>query len=111
MFANLANLPRFGGGMQIAPQAQIDDGMLDLVIVGEMSRRALLAVFPKVYTGRHVGHPSCQFHRTRRVEITIDRPMTLYGGGEPVRPLEAGEPVSAEVVPAGLRIVGHPAIL
>ena len=105
MFANLSNLPRFGGGMQIAPQAKIDDGLLDLVIVREISRRALLAVFPKVYSGRHVGHPSCLFHRTRRAEITIDRPMTLYGGGEPVRPMAAGTPVAAEVVPAGLKVI------
>ena len=47
MFANLANLPRFGGGMQIAPQAKIDDGMLDLVIVKEISRRTLLASSPR----------------------------------------------------------------
>lgn len=105
MFTTLASLPRFGGGMQIAPQAKIDDGILDLVIVKEISRRALLAVFPKVYTGKHVGHPSCLFYKTRRAEITIDRPMTLYGGGEPVRPMAAGEPVSAEVVPAGLKVV------
>lgn len=105
MFANLANLPRFGGGMQIAPHAKIDDGVLDLVIVKEISRRTLLAIFPKVYSGKHVGNPSCLFYRTRRVEITIDRPMTLYGGGEPVRPMAAGEPVTAEVVPAGLKVV------
>ena len=105
MFTNLANLPRFGGGMQIAPQAQIDDGVLDLVIVKEISRRALLAVFPKVYNGRHVGHPAVLFHRTRKVEITVDRTMTLYGGGEPMRPMAAGEAVSAEVVPAALRVV------
>lgn len=105
MFTTLASLPRFGGGMQIAPQAKIDDGLLDLVIVREISRRALLAVFPKVYSGKHVGHPACLFHRTRRAEITIDRPMTLYGGGEPVRPMAAGEPVTAEVVPGSLNVV------
>jgi diacylglycerol kinase (ATP) len=105
MFTNLASLPRFGGGMQIAPHAKIDDGVLDLVIVKEISRRALLAVFPKVYSGKHVGHPSCLFYRTRRVEITVDRPMTLYGGGEPVRPMAAGEAVTAEVVPGSLSVV------
>lgn len=105
MFTTLASLPRFGGGMQIAPQAKIDDGLLDLVIVREISRRALLAVFPKVYSGKHVGHPACLFHRTRRVEITIDRPMTLYGGGEPVRPMAAGEAIAAEVVPGSLKVV------
>jgi diacylglycerol kinase (ATP) len=105
MFTNLNNLPRFGGGMRIAPQAEIDDGILDLVIVKEVSRRTLLAVFPKVYTGHHVGHPAVLFFRTKRVEITIDRPMTLYGGGEPVRPMAASEPVAAEVVPAGVRVI------
>jgi len=91
--------------MQIAPHAKIDDGVLDLVIVKEIPRRTLLTIFPKVYSGKHVGNPACLFYRTRRVEITIDRPMTLYGGGEPVRPMAAGEPVSAEVVPAGLKII------
>ncbi len=106
MFVNLSNLPRFGGGMKIAPQAQIDDGVLDLVIVKEISRRTLLSVFPKVYIGKHVGHPAVVFVRTRKVEFTIDRPMMLYGGGEPVQPMLPGEPVAAEVVPGGLRVVG-----
>ena len=106
MFTTLANLPRFGGGMRIAPQAEIDDGILDLVIVKEISRRTLLSVFPKVYNGKHVGHPAVLFVRTKRAEITIDRAMTLYGGGEPVQPMAAGEAVTAEVVPAGLRVIG-----
>jgi len=105
MFTTLANLPRFGGGMQIAPHASIDDGWLDLVIVKEIPRRTLLTIFPKVYAGRHVGHPAVLFHRTRKVEITIDRAMTLYGGGEPVRSMAAGEPMAAEVVPGGLKVV------
>ncbi len=69
-----------------------------------MPKPLLLSLFPKVYGGGHVGHPSCTIVRTRRAEITIDRPMTLYGGGEPVRPMAAGEPVVVEVVPAGLRV-------
>ncbi len=109
MFTTLANLPRFGGGMRIAPQAEIDDGLLDLVIVKEIPRRTLLTVFPKVYNGRHVGHPAVLFFRTRKVEITIDRAMTLYGGGEPVRPMEAGEAVAAEIAPAALCVVGSTA--
>ena len=104
MFTVVNNLPRFGGGMRIAPDAKIDDGLLDLVIVREISRRQLLAVFPKVYGGRHIGHPAVLVARTRRAEITIDRAMTMYGGGEPVRPLAPGETVAVEVVPAGLLV-------
>lgn len=106
MFAVVNNLPRFGGGMRIAPDAKIDDGLLDLVIVKEVPKPVLLSIFPKVYTGKHVGHPAVQIVRTRRAEITIDRAMTMYGGGEPLRPMAAGEPVAVEVVPGGLRLAG-----
>jgi diacylglycerol kinase (ATP) len=106
MFANACNLPRFGGGMRIAPQAKIDDGLLDLVIVKAISKPTLLTVFPKVYAGKHVGHPAVEFVRTARAEFTVDREMWMYGGGEPVRLIPAGEPVTAEIVPGGLAVVG-----
>ena len=106
MFANACNLPRFGGGMRIAPEARIDDGLLDLVIVKEIPRLSLVAVFPKVYAGKHVGHPAIELLRTRRVEFTVDRETTMYGGGEPVRPVAAGEAVAVEVFPGGLTVVG-----
>jgi diacylglycerol kinase (ATP) len=106
MFAVVNNLPRFGGGMRIAPEARIDDGLLDLVIVKEIPKSTLLSVFPKVYGGKHVGHPAVTLVRTRRVEITIDRAMTMYGGGEPLLPMAAGVPVVVEVVPGGLAVIG-----
>jgi len=106
MFAVVNNLPRFGGGMRIAPEARIDDGLLDLVIVKEIPKSTLLSVFPKVYGGKHVGHPAVTLVRTRRAEITIDRALTMYGGGEPLLPMAAGVPVVVEVVPGGLAIVG-----
>ena len=92
----------------IAPEAKIDDGLLDLVIVREVPKRLLLSIFPKVYSGKHVGHPAVTIVRTRRVEITIDRTMTMYGGGEPLRLVAAGEPVVVEVVPGGLAVITTP---
>jgi diacylglycerol kinase (ATP) len=106
MFANACNLPRFGGGMKIAPEARIDDGLLDLVIVKAIPRLTLVAVFPKVYAGKHVGHPAVELVRTRRAEFTVDRETTMYGGGEPVRPVAAGEEVAVEVFAGGLTVVG-----
>jgi diacylglycerol kinase (ATP) len=105
MFTVVNNLPRFGGGMRIAPGARIDDGLLDLVIVREVPKSLLLSIFPKVYNGQHVGHPAVTIVRTRRAEIAIDRAMTMYGGGEPLRPIEAEEPVLVEVVPGGLCVI------
>jgi diacylglycerol kinase (ATP) len=107
MFAVAANLPRFGGGMRIAPQARIDDGFLDLIVAAEISKATLLRVFPRVYTGSHLSHPSITFARTRRVRLTLDRGgFTLYGGGEPLQPVEAGEAVEITVDPGALAVVG-----
>jgi diacylglycerol kinase (ATP) len=106
MFVVAANLPRFGGGMRIAPAAQPDDGLLDLVWVREISRLRLLAVFPRVYRGTHVGHPAVTVVRTRRVAVTLDRQMTLYGGGEPMATHAAGEAFVVELAPGALAVVG-----
>jgi diacylglycerol kinase (ATP) len=105
MFTVANNLPSFGGGMRIAPEARIDDGLLDLVIVREIPKLTLLRIFPKVYSGTHLGHAACLAVTTRRVEITIDREMTLFGGGEPVLPMAPGVPVTIEVVPGALAVV------
>lgn len=105
MFAVANNLPSFGGGMKIAPQAEIDDGLIDLVIVREMPKLTLLRIFPKVYSGRHLGHAACLLVKTRKVQVTIDREMTLFGGGEPLLPMTPGTPVEIEVVPRALAVV------
>lgn len=105
MFVTLANGPAFGGGMRIAPAARNDDGVLDLVIVRAIPRRTLLAVFPKVYVGRHVGHPAVEIVLTRRARIALDREMVAYADGEPMLPVgEAG--IAAEVVPGALAVCG-----
>ncbi len=107
MFAVAANLPRFGGGMRIAPQARIDDGFLDLIIASEVPKLTLLRVFPRVYTGSHLSHPCITFARTRRLRLTLDRDgFTLYGGGEPLQPVKAGEAVEITVDPGALAVVG-----
>jgi len=106
MFVDAANLPTYGGGMRIAPSARIDDGLLDLLILKEVSRLTFLSVFPKVYKGEHVGHPALLLETARRVEIEIDRPVDLYGGGEPIRPVAAGEKIVLEVMAGGLAVAG-----
>lgn len=106
MFVDATNLPTYGGGMRIASDARIDDGLLELLLVKEVSRRTFLAVFPKVYKGKHVGHPDILLEPARRVEIEFDRPVDLYGGGEPIRPVPAGEKIVLEMMAGGLRVAG-----
>ena len=70
--------------MHIAPQADAADGLLDIVIVHRVARARLLAVFPRVYSGRHLSHPAISTLRTRRARLAFDRPSMLYGDGEPI---------------------------
>jgi diacylglycerol kinase (ATP) len=106
MFVDATNLPSYGGGMRIAPAARLDDGLVELLLVKALSRRTFLSVFPKVYKGRHLGHPAILLEPTRRVEIEFDRDVDLYGGGEPIRPVPAGERIVLEVIPGGLVVAG-----
>ena len=73
--------PFTGGGMHIAPQARMDDGLLDVVTVGAMDRGGLLRNLPRVYTGHHPAHPRVRHARARTVRIeSDDRPLIELDG-------------------------------
>ncbi|GAB3530244.1 diacylglycerol kinase family protein [Arthrobacter monumenti] len=97
---SVANGQSMGGGMKIAPEARYDDGELDLLVVSPLSRLRFLAVFPKVFSGRHVGHPAVRIQRVSAVEL--DAPgIVAYADGERIGPL----PVTVQAAPAALRIL------
>lgn len=99
MLCAVANGPAFGGGMMIAPEANVEDGLLDLFIVHAMSRVELLKVFPKVYTGRHVTHPAVEFVRAKSLKLSSGN-MPVYSDGE----ARGHSPLTATVVPGSLSI-------
>ena len=79
--------------MNIAPAASLDDGLLDVTVVGEMTRLQMLVNFPKVFKGTHTSHPKVSTFRAARVELeSLDPavPMDVYADGERVGPLPAG---------------------
>ncbi|KGM09851.1 diacylglycerol/lipid kinase family protein [Cellulomonas bogoriensis] len=86
----VANTTSIGGGMRIAPDACADDGLLDVVVAGPLSRTALLRIFPSVYRGAHVHHPVCEVRRSRTVLLEpapsegLRHPPTAFADGEPV---------------------------
>ena len=100
----VSNTASFGGGMRIAPQALPDDGWLDLVFIRPLPPPRLLALLPRVYRGRHLGHPSVTTARVRRATIRADRPLTLHGDGEPIATIGA-DPTAVEVRPGALRVI------
>jgi diacylglycerol kinase (ATP) len=97
----VGNGPSYGGGMNIAPAASLDDGLLDVTVVGEMTRLQMLVNFPKVFKGTHTSHPKVSTFRATRVELeSLDAavPMDVYADGERVGPL----PASMEAVRGAL---------
>jgi diacylglycerol kinase (ATP) len=101
MFVAVGNATSYGGGMQITPRASLDDGLLDVTLVGAMSRPALLGQFPKLFKGTHVNHPAVRTARARQIRLSAAREFWLYADGEEISPL----PATITVRPAGLEVV------
>jgi diacylglycerol kinase (ATP) len=99
----VGNGPSYGGGMNIAPAASLDDGLIDVTVVGEMNRVQMLVNFPKVFKGTHTSHPLVTTYRATRVDLeSLDTavPMDVYADGERVGPL----PATMEAVPNALTV-------
>jgi len=102
MLVSVGNGPRFGGGMRVCPDAVVDDGLLDVTWLGPIPTGSFLRLFPRVYKGTHVHHPSVSTYRAR--SLTIDAPgQVAYADGERVGPL----PVTVEVEAAALRVLSR----
>lgn len=104
MFAVTANGPSYGGGMRIAPAASLVDGLLDLVWVRSIPRRTLLAVFPKVFSGRHIGHSAVAAAQSRTVRLRSIPGGMLYADGELVGRVDSESAVIA-AAPRALVVV------
>jgi diacylglycerol kinase (ATP) len=103
MLVAVGNAPSYGGGMKVCPGARIDDGLLEVVVVGPLSRRRFLRLFPRVFAGTHVSDPSVTV-RTGR-EVRIEGTASAYADGERLGTL----PLTSTVVPGALRVLGVPA--
>lgn len=103
----VGNTSRYAGGMRITPDARVDDGLLDVCIIGRTSRLQLITRFPSVFRGTHTRAKAVTMLRGARVELAAsgDRPGArapeLWASGERVGPL----PAIIEVVPAAVRVL------
>lgn len=98
MLCSVSNSGIFGGGMKIVPEAKVDDGSLELFSVSDISKKELLKVFPKVYQGTHLSHPSVEVKSLKKLKLTAEVP--IYADGEP---LGFGG-FEVEVIPRALKI-------
>jgi len=101
MLVAVGNGPSYGGGMLVCPDAQLDDGMLDLTVLGPISKPEFIRVFPTVYKGTHVNHRAVTVRRARSVTLVADG-VTAYADGERVAVL----PVTIDAVPGALHVYG-----
>jgi diacylglycerol kinase (ATP) len=97
----VANCPSYGGGMRIAPAASLDDGRLDVVVIGAVGKLTCLDLLRKVFSGRHVEHPAVGVHHAERVELDGDRALAVYADGEPAGFL----PATFAVRPAAITVL------
>ncbi|HVO84813.1 MAG TPA: diacylglycerol kinase family protein [Syntrophobacteria bacterium] len=102
--AAVANGRFFGGGMQIAPRAVIDDGLLDLVLLGEVGLRDFLLWGPRLYRGRHLSHPRIQYRRISTISATDPASVMVEVDGEPLGTL----PTALSLLPRALRVRVNP---
>jgi len=78
----IANGRCYGGAFQVAPNAALDDGLLELVVAEGLSRLRVLGLVPRVLRGTHLDHPAVTALRSRRVRIESDEPMVVHADGE-----------------------------
>jgi diacylglycerol kinase (ATP) len=88
------------GGMKLAPDARADDGLFDVVLIGDVSKLDFVTTSPKLYTGGHVGHPRVEVVRAATVAVDAARPLPIEVEGEPV----GTTPARFEIVPRALRV-------
>ena len=89
-----------GGGMQLAPEASQDDGLFDVVFIGDVNKLDFLTTAPKLYSGRYLGHPKVDHLRSASVTIEAAQPLPVEVDGEPI----GTTPARFEVVSAALNV-------
>ena len=97
----VANNKAFGGGMYVAPDAELDDGEFDIVSIGAVSKLAYVSNLPKVFKGTHVEKDEVRVFRAPHLELSASKPFPVYADGEHLTDL----PVALRVLPRALTVL------
>ena len=97
----LANSGAYGHGLQIVPPARLDDGLLDVLIVGDAPRRAIVSFMREAEHGTHINRPEVSMSTAHEVTLSADRPLPVCGDGDELAHL----PVTVRLRPGALRII------
>jgi YegS/Rv2252/BmrU family lipid kinase len=97
----VANSPAYGGGIQLVPHAQLDDGRLDVMLVQEHAKLSWVVGALKAFKGTHVDRPPIRWLAGSEIEVSADRPFTVYADGDPIADL----PATIRVTKQSLRVI------
>lgn len=100
MLVAVGNAKSYGAGMKVTPDAEVDDGVVDVQVLGPVSKPEFLKTFPKVFKGTHVSHPAVTIKRAKVVSIASPG-VTAYADGEYLADL----PIVCETVPGAVQIL------
>jgi diacylglycerol kinase (ATP) len=100
MLVAVGNAKSYGAGMKVTPDAEIDDGVVDVQVLGPVSKPEFLKTFPKVFKGTHVSHPAVTIRRAKVVSLSSPG-VTAYADGEYLADL----PIVCETVPGAVQIL------
>jgi YegS/Rv2252/BmrU family lipid kinase len=98
---SVANASMHGGGMLVAPEALLDDGRFDVVMIADLPKRRFLRLLPTVFRGEHVRQDEVRILRGNTIELSADRPFTIYADGDPLAVL----PAALRVLPGAVRVM------
>lgn len=96
----VANGAYLGGGMHMCPDARPDDGLFDVLLIGDITKRDLVLTMPKIYRGTHLPHPKAELLRGAIVSVESDEPLPIELDGEQ----PGTTPVRFDIVPRALRL-------
>lgn len=100
MLVAVGNAKSYGAGMKVTPDAEVDDGQVDVMVLGPLSKPGFLKAFPQVFKGSHVNHPAVTIRRAKVVSISSPG-VTAYADGEYLADL----PITCETVPGAVRVL------
>jgi diacylglycerol kinase (ATP) len=97
----VGNAHRYGQGIKIAPRAVLDDGLLDVCLVGAMNKLKLLACIPTVFFGAHLGIREVEYFQAPEIRLDANPPLEIYADGE----YACLTPATARLLPRALRVI------
>lgn len=98
---SVANTRNYGGGLNLAPDASLQDGIFDIVLVGAITKFRILMNIPKVFFGKHVNEPGFTILRGKNIRIDTDQKYGIYADGDFI----CKPPGMISIVPAALRVI------